>query len=98
MRKLFSLHEETLQDFFDETDIDSCFFHKTFDISQSQHRLARVSKGSNRKPFAIKFFHFCHSKTQQRHDFQEIVEIAQPASLVKPFSNFLDAIDQAGIR
>ena len=38
----------------DETDVDSCSYYNIFNISQSQHRIVRVSKGSNKKPFAIK--------------------------------------------
>ena len=35
----------------DETDVDSYFYHNIFDISQSQHRIVRVSRGSNKKSF-----------------------------------------------
>ena len=48
--KLYSIHEETPEEFLDETDVDSYLYH-IFDISQSQHRIARVSKGSNKKIF-----------------------------------------------
>ena len=53
--KLYSFYEEIPEEFLDETDIDSCFYH-IFDISQSQHRIVRVNRGSNKKTFAIKLF------------------------------------------
>ena len=47
--KLFSIYEEIPEEFLDETDVDSYFYHNIFDISQSQHRIVRVSRGSNKK-------------------------------------------------
>ena len=56
--KLCSSYEEIPEEFLDETDVDSYFCHNNFDISQSQHRIARDSRVSNEKPFAIKLFKF----------------------------------------
>ena len=59
--KLYSIYEEIPEEFLDETDVDSYFYHNIFDISQSRHRLVRVSKGSNKKVFCIQsvsFFRF----------------------------------------
>ena len=61
----------------DETDVDSYFYHNIFDISQSQHRLVRVRKGSNKKKFAIKLLPFCDLKTQQRYILQEEMNISK---------------------
>ena len=61
--KLYSFYEEIPEVFLDETDVDSYFYHNIFDISQSQHRIVRVSRGSNKKLFAIKLFQFCDLKT-----------------------------------
>ena len=36
-----------------------------FDISQSQHQTVRVSRGSNKKSFAIKLFQFCNLETSK---------------------------------
>ena len=47
--KIYSFYEEIPEEFLDETDVDSYSHHKVFDISQSQHRIVRVSRGSNRK-------------------------------------------------
>ena len=71
MQTLFNLSEEIL----DETDVDSYFYHNIFDISQSQLRIVRVSRGSNKTSFAIKLFQFCDLETQQRYIVQEEVNI-----------------------
>ena len=68
--KLFSFYEEIPEEFLDETDVDSYFYHNIFDISQSQHRIVRVSAGSNKKSFADKLFRFRNIKTQQRYILQ----------------------------
>ena len=61
----YSVYEDIPEDFLDETDVGSYFYHKVLDISQSHHRIVRVSKGSNKKSFAFKVLHFCDSKLQQ---------------------------------
>ena len=73
--KLYSFYEEIPEVFLDETDVDSYFYHNIFGISQSQHRIVRVRRGSNKKSFAIKLFQFCDLKTQQRFILQEEVNI-----------------------
>ena len=52
LSKLYSFYEEIPEEFLDETDV-SYFRHKILHISQSQHRRARVSKGSSKKSLAI---------------------------------------------
>ena len=82
---------------FDETVVDSYFYHNISDISQSQHRLLRVRKGSNKKLFAIKLFEFCYLKRQQRFILQEKVSFfkTELSSLVDSLSNFLKIFDKA---
>ena len=46
--KLYSFYEEIPDEFLDRTDVDSFFYHNIFDISQSHHRIVRVSRGSNK--------------------------------------------------
>ena len=75
--KLYSVYEERPEDFLDKTDVDSYFCHNIMDISQSHHRIVRVSKGSNKKSFAIKVFHFCDSKLQQRFILKEEVSFSK---------------------
>ena len=64
LSELYSVYEEIPEEFLDETDVDSCFYHNIVDISQSQHRIVRVSWGSNKKKsFAINLFLFHDLKT-----------------------------------
>ena len=94
LRKLFSFYEEIPEEFLDETDVDSFFYHN---ISQSQHRIVRVSRGSNKISFAIKLFQFCDLKTQQRYILQEEVNISKRelTFLVDSLCDFLKTFDQA---
>ena len=64
--KLYSVYEGILEELLDEIDVDSYFYHNILDISQSHHRIVRVSKRSNEKSFAFEMFLFCDSKLQQR--------------------------------
>ena len=95
--KLYSFYEEIPEEFLDETDVDSYFYHDIFDISQSQHRIVRVSRGPNKKSFAIKLFQFCDLKTQQRYILQEKVNISKRelTCLVGSLRDFLKTFDQA---
>ena len=97
LSKLFSVYEEKPEEFLDETDVDSYFYHNILDISQSHHRLVRVSKGSNKKSFAFKVFHFCDSKLQQRFIVNQEVSICKNEfeSLLNSLGEFLKASDQA---
>ena len=95
--KLYSKYEEIPEDFRDETDVDSYFYHSILDISQSHHRIVWVSKGSNKKSFAFKVFHFCYSKLQQRFILEEELSISKKEieSLLDCLGEFLKAFDQA---
>ena len=95
--KLSSFYEELPEEFLDETDVDSYFYHNIFDISESQHRIVRVSRDSNKKPFAIKLFQFCDLKTQQRYILQQEVNTSKRelTCLVDDLSDFLKVFDQA---
>ena len=94
--KLYSVYGEISEKFVDETHVDSYFYHNIWDISQSQHRIVRVSKGSNKKSFAFKLFHFCDSKLQQRFILKEEVSIfkKEVESLLDSLGEFLKAFDQ----
>ena len=95
--KLYSFNEEIPEEFLDETDVDSYFYYNIFDFSQSQHRIVRVSRGSNKKSFAIKLFQFCDLKTQQRYILHEEVKISKRelTCLVDNLRDFLKTFDQA---
>ena len=95
--KLFLVYEEIPENFLDETDVVSYFYHNILDISQSHNRIVRVSKGPNKKSFAFKVFQFCHSKLQQRFILKEEVSISRKEneSLLNSLGEFLKAFDQA---
>ena len=95
--KLYSFYEEIPEEFLDETDVDSYFYHNIFDISQSQHQIVRVSRGSNKKSFAIKLFQFCDLTTQQRYIVHKEVNISKRelTCLVNNLRAFLKTFDQA---
>ena len=95
--KLYSVYEELPEEFSDETDVDSYFYHNILDISQSHQRLVRVSKGSNKKSFAFKVFHFCDSNLQQRFILKQEVSISKKEieSLLDILGDFLKIFDQA---
>ena len=97
--KRYSLYEEIPEEFLEETDVHSYFYHNISDISQSHHRTVRVSRGSNKKSFAFKVFHFCDSKLQQRFILKEEVSISKKEieSLLNSLGEFLKAFDQANI-
>ena len=75
--KLYSFCEEKPEEFLDETDVDEIFYQNVFEISQFQHRIMRVSRGSNKKSLAIKLFQFCKIKKQRRYILQEEVNFFQ---------------------
>ena len=89
--KIYSFYEEITEEFLDESDVDSYFYSNIFDISQSQHRLVQVCRGSNKKSFAIKLCHFCDSKRQQRYILQKVVIISKTelTCLVDSLRDFL---------
>ena len=95
--KLYSIYEEIPGDVLDETDVDNYFFHNILNISLSHNRIVRVSKGSNKKSFALKVFQFCDSKLQQRFILKEQVSISKNEieSLLDSLGEFLKAFDQA---
>ena len=99
MQTLFNIrrNEEIPEELLDETDVDNYFYHNDLNISQSHHRIVRVSKGSNKKSFAFKVFHFCDSKLQQRFILQEGVSIStkQIEFLLDSLGELVKAFDQA---
>ena len=97
MCKRYSFYEEKPEEILDETDVDSFFHHNIFDVSQSQHQIVRVSRGSNKNFFAIKLIQFCDFKTQQSQIFQEEVNICKRelTCLVDSLRDFLKTFDHA---
>ena len=56
--KFYSVYEEIPGKLLDETDVDTYFYHSILYVSQSHHRIVRVSKGSNKKLLDSKCFIF----------------------------------------
>ena len=97
MCKLYSVYEQTPEEYLDKTDVASYFHHNILDISQSHHRKVPVSKRSNKKSLAFKVLHFCDSKLQQRFNLKEELSISKKEIefLLNSLSKFLKAFDQA---
>ena len=97
LSKLFSFDEEIPDEFLDKTDVDSYFYHNIFDIYQSQHRIMQISRGSNKKWFAIKLSQFCDLKTQQPYILQREVNTSKREinSLVDSQRDFLKTCEHA---
>ena len=95
--KLYSFYEKIPEEILDETDVDSYFYHNILDLSQSQHRIARVNRGSDKKSSAIKLFQFCDFKTQQGYIVQEAVNISKKELifLVESLRDFIKTFDNA---
>ena len=95
--KLHSIYEELPANFLDETYVDSYFYHNILYISQSHHRIVRVSKGSNKKSLAFKVFYFCDSKLQQRFILKEEVSISKKEneSLFDSLGDILKGFERA---
>ena len=93
--KLYSFYEEIPEEFRDQAEVDSNFYNHMFDISHYQHRIVLVSRGSNKKSFAIKSFQFLDLLTQQRYILQEDVKISKRelTCLVHSMRDFLKTFD-----
>ena len=97
LSKLYTVYEEIPEQFLDETDVDNYFYHNICDIYPSHHRIVRVSRGINNNKFAVKLFHFCDKKTQQRFILQEEVDLSKPeiCSLLDNLKEFLKTYEQS---
>ena len=95
--KLYSFYEGKTEEFLDETDVDSYFYHNIFDASQSQHPIVRASRGSSKKLFVIKLLQICDLKTKQRYILQEEMNISKKelTSLVNSLRSLLKTYDHA---
>ena len=74
---LYSVYEDVPEQTLDEADVDSYFYHNILDVTKTDNRLVRVSKGSNKNLFAIKVFKFCDLKAQQRFFLDEEISITK---------------------
>ena len=96
VQTLFILRRKNREVFLTKLTYIVIFLH-IFDISQSQHRIVRVSRGFNIKSFAINLIRFIDLKTQQRCMFQggKTISKRKLTSLVNSLRDFLKASDHA---
>ena len=96
LSKLHIIYEEFSEIFLDEMDVDSYFCHNILDIALIDSRIVRVSKGSNKKNFALKLFQFCNLKNQQRFFLQEEVSVSlkELAAILNTLRKFLKQYDK----
>ena len=96
LSKLYTNYQKVPESFLDETDVDSYFYHNILDIDLIDNRIARVSKGSNKKVFAFKLFHFCNLKNQQRFILEEEVSVSlkEFAAILNTLRQFLKQYDK----
>ena len=94
---LYTIYEDVPEHFLDQADVDSYFYHNILDVTKSEHRLVRVSKGSNKNLFAIKVFKFCDLKTEQRFFLDEEISITRKelAVVLNRLRHFLIQYDHA---
>ena len=79
----------------DETDVDF-FYHNLLDIALIDNQIVRVSKGSNKKVFALKLFQFCNLKNQQKFNLEEDVSVSlkKLAAILNTLRQFLKQYDK----
>ena len=82
---LYSHYEDIPDQTLDEADVESYFYHNILDVTKTETRLVRVSKGSNINLFAIKFFKFCDLKAQQRFFPDEEISITKKFQSLRLF-------------
>ena len=96
LSKLYTIYGEVPENFLDETDVNSYFYHNILDIALIDNRIVRVSKGFNRKKFAFKLFQFCNLKNQQRFILEEEVSVSlkELAAILNTLRQFLKQCDK----
>ena len=96
LSKLYRIWEEVPENFLDETDGDSWFYHNILDIALIDNRIVRVSKGSNKKFFLSHCFSFGILKNQQRFILKEEVSVSlmELAAILNTLRQFLKQYDK----
>ena len=56
--KKYTIYDDVPESFLDEPDVDSYFYHNILDLALIDNRIARVSKGSNKKNLLSNSFSF----------------------------------------
>ena len=96
LSKMCTIYEEVPENFSDETDVDSFFYHNILDIALIDNLIVRVSKGSNKKNFPFKLLQFCNLKNQQRFILEEEVSVSlkELAATLNTARQFLKQYDK----
>ena len=96
LSKFYRIYEEVPENFLDETDVDSYYYHDILDIALIDNRILRVIKGSNKKIFAFKLFQVCNLKNQQRFILEEEVSVSlkELAAILNFLRQFLKQYDK----
>ena len=91
---LFSIYEDVPEQ---TLDVDSYFYNNILDVTKTDNRLVRVSKGTNKNLFAIKVFKFCDLEAQQRFFLDEENSITKKklAATLRRQRHFLKQYDHA---
>ena len=94
---LYSTYEDVPKQTLDKADVDSYFSHNILDVTKTENRLLRVSKGSNKNLFAIKVFIFCHLKAQHGFFLDEGISITKKelAAVLNRLRHFSKQYDHA---
>ena len=94
--KLLSVYEEVPEEFLDDTDVDSYFYHNILDISQSHNLIVRVAKDPTKKLLLSKCFVFAIQSYSSDLFSRKKSEIPKKIeSLLDSLGGFLEAFDQA---
>ena len=94
-KQMYTIYEEVSENFLDETDVDTYFYHNNLEIALIDKRIVRVSKGSN-KNFSFKLFQFCILKNQQTFSLEEAVSVSikELAAILNILRQFLKQYDK----
>ena len=97
LSKLYTNYQEVPESFLEETDVDSFFYHIILHTALINERSVRVSKGSNKKTFALKLFQFWKLKNQKRFFLEEEVSVSlkELAAFLNTLRQFLKQYDKA---
>ena len=93
---MYTFYDEVLEIYLDETDVGSYFYHNILDIALIDNGIVRISKGSNKKTFALKLFQFCNLKKEQRCIPEEdmSVSLEELAAILNTLRQFLKQCDK----
>ena len=94
--KLVLIYEEIPEEFLDETDVDSYFYHNILDISQSHHRIVELAKDPTKSLLHSKRFNFAiQSYSSDLFSRKKSAFLKKNESLLDNLGEFHKTFDQA---